>query len=110
MSIEELVYRITTFNHNWKRAKELWGADSYLAIMLRNRKSDLQVQLLDMDPPVSYLKLDTDNSDENEPLYSVRLVNPVTLRNGVERADADHLPVRLALEFFSEEQIVIYTK
>jgi hypothetical protein len=104
MDVKELVGRITLFNHNWKRACELWGGDSHIATMLRHRKSDLQVRLLTMEPEVAYLKRDFDNLD-GEPLFSVRLNASVTLDNGIVRTDADHMPVRVAEELLSQHEI-----
>ena len=104
MDVKELVGRITLFNHNWKRACEQWGSESPVATMLRHRKSDLQVALLTMEPAASYLKTDTDNLD-GEPLFSVRLLSPVTLDSGVGRIDADHMPVRVAKELLTEQEI-----
>lgn len=104
MDAKELVTKITLFNHNWKRACEQWGSESPIATMLRLRKSDLQVALLCVSPQIAYLKPDTDNL-EGEPLFSVRLLSPVTLDNGVVRIDADHMPVRVAEELLSQRDI-----
>ncbi len=107
MDVQALVEKITLFNHNWKRACEQWGSDSAIATMLRHRKSDLQVELLTMNPRVCYLRPDTDNLD-GEPLFSVRLNLPVTLENGVVRTDADHMPVRVAEALLTEQEISHY--
>ena len=104
MDVQALVEKITLFNHNWKRACEQWGSDSAIATMLRHRKSDLQVELLLVNPRVCYLRPDTDNLD-GEPLFSVRLDLPVTLENGVVRTDADHMPVRVAEALLSQREI-----
>ena len=107
MDVKALVGKITLFNHNWKRACEQWGSDSALATMLRHRKSDLQVELLSIVPRVCYLKPDTDNQD-GEPLFSVRLNQPITLKNGVVRTDADHMPVRIAQSLLTEQELSHY--
>lgn len=107
MGVKELVGKITLFNHNWKRACEQWGSDSYIATMLRHRKSDLQVELLSMIPRVCYLRPDTENLD-GEALFSVRLNFPVSLENGVVRTDADHMPVRVAEALLMEQDISNY--
>lgn len=107
MDVKELVGRITLFNHSWKRACEQWGRDSAIATMLRHRKSDLQVELLLMNPRVCCFRPDTDNLD-GEPLFSVRLNLPVTLENGVVRTDADHMPVRVAETLLTDQEISHY--
>ncbi|MDF1761812.1 MAG: hypothetical protein P1U57_00245 [Oleibacter sp.] len=104
MDVKELVGIITLYNHNWKRACEQWGSDSHIAIMLRHRKSDVQVRLLTMESGGAYLKRDFDNLD-GEPLFSVRLNSSVTLDNGMVRNDADHIPVRVAEELLSKHEI-----
>ena len=103
MRLDELVKLIIATNHSWKRQRDLWGADSAMARMLQGRKSSLQTHLLTAFPTDTYLKLDTDTS-EGEPLYSVRLQQPLVL-NKVIRKDAEHLPVRIAEELLTQEQI-----
>ncbi|WP_084784022.1 hypothetical protein [Marinobacterium aestuarii] len=99
-----LVYQITSINRAWKRAREQWGEDSAIALMLRERKSSLQARLVRDSPDAVYLRSDTDNTD-GEPLYSVRLKSQVQLPNGVTRSDAEHMPVRLAQELFSPAEL-----
>ena len=103
MRLDELVKLIIATNHSWKRQRDLWGANSAMARMLQGRKSSLQTQLLLTFPMDTYLKIDTDNS-EGEPLYSVRLQQPLILHK-VIRNDAEHLPVRIAEELLTQEQI-----
>lgn len=103
MRLDELVKLIIATNHAWKRQRDLLGADSLVARMLQGRKSSLQTQLLTSFPTDTYLKLDEDNQ-EGEALYSVRLKQPLFL-NKVIRNDAEHLPVRIAEELLTDEQI-----
>lgn len=103
MRLDELVKLIIATNHSWKRQRDLWGADSAIARILQGRKSSLQTQLLMTFPTDTNLKLDTDNS-EGEPLYSVRLKQPLIV-NKVIRNDAEHLPARIAEELLTPEQI-----
>lgn len=103
MRFDEIVRLIIATNHAWKRQRDLWGAESSAAKILQGRKSSLQTWLLTNFSNDCYLVLDTDN-DEGEPLFSVRLVKPLLL-NGALRKDAEHLPVRLAQELLTDEQI-----
>tara|TARA_R110001592_G_scaffold302869_3_gene574876 strand:- start:26542 stop:26871 length:330 start_codon:yes stop_codon:yes gene_type:complete len=103
MRLDELVKLIIATNHSWKRQRDLWGADSSVARMLQGRKSSLQTQLLTVFSSDTYLKLDLEN-DEGEPLYSVRLKQALVINNTI-RHDAEHLPVRIAEELLTQEQI-----
>jgi hypothetical protein len=96
----ELLTKIIAFNHCWKMAQQRYGNSSALAKMLRDQKSILQASLLREN--LAYLRLDPE-ADE-EALFSVRLNMPVVL-NGVTRIDAEHMPVRLAEEFFTEQEL-----
>ena len=104
--IEKLILQITAINHGWKLARERWSDSSPLASSLRDRKSCLQARLLRDYPEDCYLHLDDQNVD-GESLYSVRLMKPIILSNGYERRDADHIPVRLAQELFSEQELAL---
>lgn len=99
-----LVYQITAINRAWKHAREQWGDDSAVALMLRERKSSLQARLIRDCPGAAYLRPDTDNTD-GESLYSVRLKLQVQLPNGINRYDAEHMPTRLAEELFSPAEL-----
>ncbi len=99
-----LIYQITSVNRAWKQARERWGEESPTALMLRKRKSSLQARLIRDHRSSVYLKADHDNT-EGEPLYSVRLIEPVRLPNNMTRNDAEHLPVRLAEELFSQAEL-----
>lgn len=107
--LEKLVFQITAINHAWKLSQNRWSDKSNLVNSLRDRKSCLQVRLLREFPSSCFLHLDLDNI-EGEPLYSVRLNQPVKLKNGFERRDAEHMPVRLAEEFFSEKELLRIVK
>lgn len=102
--VTDLVSKIVSFNHCWKMAQQRYGNTSVIARMLRDQKSVLQAALLREN--FAYLKPDPDA--EEEPLFSVRLNQSVVL-NGVTRVDAEHMPVRLAEEFFTEHELKIMT-
>lgn len=98
--ITELVSQIIAFNHCWKLAQSRFGVDSAIACMLRDKKSVLQSSLLRQG--LAYLKIDPEVT--GEPLFSVRLYSILTV-NGFQRIDAEHLPVRLAEELFTFEEL-----
>lgn len=100
LSATELLTKIIAFNHCWKMAQQRYGNASSMARMLRDQKSILQAALLRED--FGYLHLDPDA--EEEPLFSVRLKTPINL-NGVLRIDAEHMPVRIAEEIFTEQEL-----
>lgn len=99
-NVTEMLLKIVSFNHCWKMAQQRHGNNSAIARMLRDQKSVLQAALLRQN--LAYLKPDPDA--EEEPLFSVRIHQPVTL-NGVVRIDAEHMPVRLAEEFFTNQEL-----
>lgn len=101
---ERTLNQIITFNHAWKQARENYSEKSSITNALRNRKSCLQASLLRNFPSRCYLKHDEDNLD-GEMLYSIRLIEAVTLPTGLVRKDAEHLPVRLAEELFTAEEL-----
>ena len=102
-SIVDLVEEIVTVNHAWKVACELFQDVSPLAISMRDLKSRLQVHLLRCHFPEVYLTLD--RKSEGEALYSLGLQQPIGKRN-----DAEHLPVRVAKELLSTQEIERFTK
>jgi hypothetical protein len=103
MRLDEQVRLIIAINHAWKRQRQIWGAESACAKILQGRKSSLQTQLLTTFPTDTYLKLDTENT-EGEPLYSVRLRQPILLDKLV-RTNAEHIPQRIAEELLTSKQI-----
>lgn len=96
----DLVTKIILFNHCWKLAQQRYGQSSAMARMLRGQKSALQASLLR--EKHAYLQLDPDAQEE--PLFSVRLLTPLVI-NGTTRIDAEHMPVRIAEEFFTEQEL-----
>ncbi|MDP5132024.1 MAG: hypothetical protein NWQ54_14165 [Paraglaciecola sp.] len=96
----ELVGKIVAFNHCWKLAQSRFGSDSAISRMLRDQKSVLQCALLRQ--KFAYLQLDEGAIEEA--LYSVRLFSSVNV-NGVKRNDAEHMPVRIASELLTEEEL-----
>ncbi|KZY88880.1 hypothetical protein A3744_15735, partial [Oleiphilus sp. HI0073] len=103
------VYQIVTLNHAWKRQRELRGAAHPTVKALQRRKSSLQVSLLRDQYLHAYLRLDQDNM-EGEPLYSVRLRSPVKINNYPFRSDAEHIPVRIAEELLTLEELKTMVK
>jgi hypothetical protein len=93
---EELITEIAAINQAWKVSKEL---SPNLANSLKDLKNRLQVRLLRNAPERVYLELDTATASE-EPLYSLRLRQPIG-----NRWNAEHLPVRVAQEMLSDEEL-----
>ena len=97
--VAQLVREIDAVNHAWKVAAE-FGDIPQLAESLKEMKSRLQVRLLRLHAPDRvYLELD-EETESSEPLYDLRLREPVA-----GRTDAAHLPVRVANEILSPEEI-----
>jgi hypothetical protein len=99
------VQEIISINHAWKRQRDILSANNPIALMLQSQKSLMQVGLLRDFPGEAYLRLDTENVD-GEALYSVRLKPPIRLSNGRFKEDAEHLPVRLAKELLTEDELL----
>lgn len=99
--LADFVSKIIAFNHCWKMAQQRYGNTSAIAKMLRDQKSMLQAGLLREN--LAYFKLDAEA--EEEPLFSVRLHLPIEIQ-GITRIDAEHMPVRLAEEFFTEKELM----
>jgi len=99
-SIEQLVEEIVAVNHAWKEAKELFETESPLTKSLRDLKARLQVRLLRKYAPQQVYLLEDRTSDALEPLYGLSLVQPIA-----GHTDAAHLPIRVAQEHLSEEEI-----
>jgi hypothetical protein len=100
-SIEQLVREIVAVNHAWKEAKDMFeDPASGLAISLRNLKTRLQVRLLRKYAPQQVYLLKDPTADASEPVYGLSLVQPI----GGYR-DAAHLPIRVAQEHLSKEEI-----
>ena len=100
-SIEQLVLEIIAVNHAWKETKNFSDGDNYLANSLRNLKARLQVRLLrSYAPELVFLRIDTSNDEDNEPLYGLHLAESVNGRN-----DAAHMPIRVAQENLSTQEL-----
>lgn len=102
--IVQLLSKIIRFNHAWKLAQLQFGTESNLSKSLRDQKSCLQAQLL-RDHPGTYLLLDQQTESE-EPLYSVRFDTNITLPDLPFKDDAEHIPVRIAQKLFSENELL----
>ena len=93
-TIANLVDLIDQFNHTWKIASGRWGNSSPYATVLRNRKTDLQLQLIHN--YLSNIFLEIDDSPEFEEIQiSIKLNTPVKKPNGSLRSDANHIPFRV---------------
>jgi hypothetical protein len=102
-SIEHLIHEIEAVNRVWKKTRNLFGEDSALASSYRELKVCLQTQLLRTYSPEAHLVIDA--SAQGEPLYSIRLKQQVA-----GRLDAAHIPVRIAKEVFTSEEIRRFEK
>jgi hypothetical protein len=105
-SIEQLVREIVAVNHAWKEAKDIFeDPASPIANSLRNLKTRLQVRLLRQYAPQQvYLRADP-IADTLEPVYGLSLVQPINCYT-----DAAHLPVRIAKEHLSAEEINLFLR
>ena len=101
-SIEQLLKEIHSVNHAWKAAKELFeDPASPIANSLRDLKIRLQVRLLRSQSALGKVRLLEDvTSGASEAVYGLLLVQPI---DGY--ADAAHLPIRVAQEHLSPEEI-----
>ena len=102
---DSLVADIIVINKAWKASRQLLGSSIALTESFRHLKSRLQARLLRQYAPQQiYLELDT-AADSEEPLYGLKLVNRVS-----DRTDVAHMPVRIANELFSPEELKYFTK
>ncbi|MEA5535980.1 hypothetical protein [Crocosphaera sp. XPORK-15E] len=99
-SLEQLIKEIVAVNHAWKVAKDLFQENSGLAQSLRELKTRLQVRLLRCYSPNFVYLIEHQNTENDEPLYSLQLVSPI---EGFK--DAAHLPIRVAQEVLSSTEI-----
>lgn len=109
VNLEVIIERIITINHAWKLSREEFGNDFMVTKSLRHTKSSLQATLLREFPDNIYLLFATDNELQEEEQYSVRLTTPICI-NGIQRVDAEHLPVRIANELFTKKEISKFLK
>ena len=104
-SLETLVIEINTINRAWKQSSEaLLDSNAGLSTSLRDLKSSLQVRLLRNYPQQVYLIPD-DETESEEPLYSLHLREPVA-----KYWNAAHLPVRVAEELLTPEELTQFTE
>ena len=102
-SLHNLVRQIVGFNRAWHRAQNLYGKKHAFSTAARDRKSAIQVKLLrNYSDQVWLERHDYDGSEE---LYSVCLAQPVLLRSGERKYNAEHLPKRIAEEILTEEEL-----
>jgi hypothetical protein len=98
---DQLVQEIVAINQAWKVSEEL---SANLGNSLKDLKNRLQVRLLRSYAPQKVcLELDTTTESE-EPLYGLRLLHPID-----NRCYAEHLPVRVAEELLSSEELQQWT-
>jgi hypothetical protein len=102
-SVEHLIHEIEAVNRVWKKTRNLFGEDSALTSSYRELKVCLQTQLLRCFPDIAHLVIDS--SAQGEPLYSIRLKQQIA-----GRLDAAHMPVRVAKEVFTSEEIRQFEK
>ncbi|MEH2194766.1 MAG: hypothetical protein V7K98_19260 [Nostoc sp.] len=103
-SMEKLVNEIVAVNHAWKVARELFGEDSPLSISSRDLKTCLQVRLLRSYAPEQVYLIE-DKKAEGEPVYSLRLREPIG-----NRLYAEHLPMRVAQEVLADKELEQFKK
>ena len=101
----KLIKKIISFNQAWKLSKQMFGDKSSLSLALRDQKACLQAELLREYIGV-YLEDDAE-TESAEPLYTVRLLDGIELPPlGYIKNDAEHIPVRIAEEIFTEEELM----
>ncbi|MEH2240337.1 hypothetical protein [Nostoc sp.] len=103
-SVEKLVEEIVAVNHAWKVACELFGHDSPLSTSSRDLKTCLQVRLLRSYAPEQVYLIE-DKKAEGEPVYSLRLREPIG-----NRLYAEHLPMRIAEEVLADKELKQFKK
>tara|TARA_Y100000588_G_C14098086_1_gene857525 strand:+ start:372 stop:710 length:339 start_codon:yes stop_codon:yes gene_type:complete len=101
---DEILERIITINHAWKLSRDEFGNDFVATKSFRDTKSSLQATLLREYTEEVYLKVATDSDEHGEGMYSVRLKTPIRI-NDTLRTDAEHLPVRIAEELFTPQEL-----
>lgn len=104
LRLDELLEQIVSVNHAWKLSREEFGNQFPATKSFMHTKSSLQATLLREFSSESYLVYADDNDQHDEPLFSVRLTNPVVIRSTIKK-DAEHLPVRVAQTLFTEAEL-----
>ncbi len=98
-SLRQLVTQIKAVNRAWKVTGNLYGDNSPFSTSSRDLKSCLQVRLLrNYAPKQVYLIID--EKAEGEQLYGLWLRESIGYWE-----DADHIPVRVAKEIFTSQEI-----
>lgn len=104
-SFRELVEEIIAVNQAWKLAGDMGNNVSVIAYSLADLKNRLQVRLLrSYAPEKVYLQIDNAVSTQMEELYGLILREPVG-----NYWNAAHLPVRVALELLSPQELKQFT-
>lgn len=103
LTLHNILNRIISLNHAWKIAREDFGAKNNITRALRRQKASWQASLLRYYPDAAYFKKDEDNVD-GEVLLSVRLSTPIPV-DGSLKKDAEHMPLRIAEELFTPEEL-----
>ena len=102
-SIQNFVRQIVGFNRSWHSSQKRYGEQHPLATLARDKKSALQVELLRSYPHDVWLE--EHNITGKEPLFTVKLSNPVYLNNNEKKDNADHLPNRIARELLTHSEL-----
>lgn len=103
---ENLVNEIHAVNHSWKLASnEIFNNEHFLAKSLRDLKVRLQVRLLRNYAPNFVYLIEDNETESEEALYSLQLISNVK-----GYSDVAHLPVRVAKEVLSSEEINKFSK
>lgn len=103
-TLSNYVTKIDCFNRAWKEAIDRHGNGSPVANMLRNRKTDLQIQVIQRFYDSISLRLDLDTEFE-EPQVGILFKEPIKLDSGSLRSDANHVPLRVLADNLSYDLI-----
>ena len=105
-SVIELVEEIVAVNQAWKLTADMGEHTSAIADSLADLKNRLQVRLLRTYAPEQvYLEIDTSpETPTTEELYGLILRQPIG-----DYWNAAHLPVRVAQQLLSSEEIAKFT-
>jgi hypothetical protein len=111
-SYQEIVERIITINRAWKSAQEVRHNETTkksvksIVRRLQLQKSSWQVTLIRSFPEKIYIKIDNDKEYAEE-LLSIRLLTPIKLNTGEFKGDAEHLPLRIATDLFTSDELMV---
>ncbi|MBL1208859.1 hypothetical protein [Geminocystis sp. GBBB08] len=104
-SLESLVKEINAVNHSWKLAIEMFDNHHPLSQSLSDLKVRLQVILLRNYAHNFVYLIEDNDTKSDEPLYSLQLIFI-----GDKYKDAAHVPIRVAKEILSSEEITNFSK